>query len=59
VLQIHDELVYEIHESVLEKASEIIQNSMQGVLARSFLKYATDVPLEVHVGVGDNFGEVK
>lgn len=59
VLQIHDELVYEVHESVLEKANKIIQNAMQGVLERSYLHYKTDIPLEVHYHVGDNFGEVK
>ncbi len=59
VLQIHDELVYEIEESVLEQASEIIKSAMEGVLERSYLHYKTEVPLEVHFGSGDNFGEVK
>lgn len=59
VLQIHDELVYEIHESVLEKASKIIKSAMEGVLERSYLHYKTDIPLEVHYHSGDNFGEVK
>jgi DNA polymerase-1 len=59
VLQIHDELVYEIDEKVLEKASKIIEKAMQGVLERSYLHYKTDIPLEVHSGSGDNFGEVK
>ncbi|MEK7564536.1 MAG: DNA polymerase [Patescibacteria group bacterium] len=59
VLQIHDELVYEIEESVLEKSSKIIKDAMEGVLQRSYLKYKTDIPLEVHYGSGNNFGEVK
>ena len=59
VLQIHDELVYEVDESVLEKADKIIKNSMEKVLERSYLHYKTDIPLEVHSGCGDNFGEVK
>ncbi len=59
VLQIHDELVYEIEESVLEKADTIIKNAMKGVLQRSYLHYKTEIPLEVHSGYGDNFGEVK
>ncbi|MBP9711618.1 MAG: hypothetical protein KBD55_01115 [Candidatus Pacebacteria bacterium] len=58
-LQIHDELVYEIEESVLEKANSIIQKAMEGVLERSFLKYKTEIPLIVHFGSGNNFGEVK
>ncbi|MFZ2072512.1 MAG: DNA polymerase [Minisyncoccia bacterium] len=59
VLQIHDELVYEIDESVLEKAEKTIENAMEMVLERSYLHYKTDIPLEVHFGHGDNFGEVK
>jgi DNA polymerase-1 len=59
VLQIHDELVYEINESVLEKANKIIKNAMENVLSRSYLHYKTDIPLEVHFGSGNNFGEVK
>jgi DNA polymerase-1 len=59
VLQIHDELVYEIDEKVLEKAEKIIKDAMENVLERSYLHYKTDIPLLVHSGSGDNFGEVK
>jgi DNA polymerase-1 len=59
VLQIHDELVYEIDEKVLEKAEKIIKNAMEGVLVRSYLHYKTDISLLVHQGFGDNLGEVK
>lgn len=59
VLQIHDELVYEVDEDVLSKADKIIKEAMEGVLSRSYLHYKTDVPLLVHSGYGDNLGEVK
>ena len=59
VLQIHDELVYEIEENVLSQADKIIKQAMEGVMQRSYLHYQTDIPLEVHSGFGDNFGEVK
>lgn len=59
VLQIHDELVYEIEESVLEEAKDIIKKAMEGVLLRSYLKYKTEIPLAVHIGVGQSLGEVK
>ena len=59
VLQIHDELVYETEEKILPQAEKIIKNAMEGVLARSYLHYQSDIPLEVHAGFGDNFGEVK
>ncbi len=59
VLQVHDELVYEIEENVLLKADGIIKNAMIDVLERSYLHYKTEIPLEVHSSFGDNFGEVK
>ena len=59
VLQIHDELVYEIEESVLGKADKVIKNAMESVLSRSYLHYRTDIPLVAHSGSGNNFGEVK
>ena len=59
VLQIHDELVYEIEENILSRADKIIKNAMQNVLERSYLRYKTDIPLVVHSGCGNNFGEVK
>ncbi|HAS80973.1 MAG: polymerase protein [Candidatus Nomurabacteria bacterium GW2011_GWE1_32_28] len=59
VLQIHDELVYEVEEDILENVEIIIKNAMESVLQRSYLQYKTDIPLIVHSGFGNNFGEVK
>ena len=59
VLQIHDELVYEIEDKALSEADKIIKNAMQTVLGRSYLHYKTDIPLVVHSGSGSNLGEVK
>lgn len=59
VLQVHDELVYEIEESVLPRAEKIIKDAMGSVLSRSFLRYKTDIPLIVHSGFGNNLEEVK
>jgi DNA polymerase-1 len=59
VLQIHDELVYEVEGKELSEAEKIIKNAMQTVLERSYLHYKTDIPLIVHSGSGNNFGEVK
>ena len=58
-LQIHDELVYEIADGVLDKATEIIKKAMEEVLPRSFLNYQTKIPLLVHYGIGENLGKVK
>jgi len=59
VLQIHDELVYEVEEKILLETEKIIKNAMQTVLERSYLHYKTDIPLMVHSSSGNNFGEVK
>ncbi len=59
VLQIHDELVYEIKEDVKEKAEKIIEKAMESVLERSYLKYKTEIPILVNYGSGKNLGDVK
>lgn len=59
VLQVHDELVYEVEESVLEEAEKTIKSAMENVLYRSFLRLQTDIPLEAHSGFGKDLGEVK
>lgn len=59
ILQIHDELVYEIKDDVVESATKIILNAMQTVLERSFIHYKTDVPLIANTKCGDTWGEAK
>lgn len=59
ILQIHDELVYEVKEEFLEKTTLIIKKSMEEVLKRSYLKIDTEIPLKVSFGVGNNLGELK
>jgi DNA polymerase-1 len=59
VLQVHDELVYEIKEDCIEKAKKVIKNAMETVFPRSFLKLAVDIPILVNSGSGKNLGEVK
>ncbi|MFA5792041.1 MAG: DNA polymerase [Candidatus Paceibacterota bacterium] len=59
VLQVHDELVYEVEDGVLLEVDKIIKNAMENVLERSYLQYKTDIPFLVHSGFGNNFGEVK
>jgi len=50
IMQVHDELVFEIKEDQLETAIEIIKNSMVGAADLS-------VPLVVDVGIGSNWDE--
>ncbi len=58
VLQVHDELVYEVVEEVLAESEKVIRNAMEHVLERSYLHYKTDVPLIVHSGSGDDLGAI-
>ncbi|MDC9598045.1 DNA polymerase I [Xenorhabdus anantnagensis] len=50
IMQVHDELVFEVHESELETAEQKIRELME----QSML---LDVPLKVDVGVGDNWDQ--
>jgi DNA polymerase-1 len=61
VLQVHDELVFEVEEKVVDKVSEIVEEAMKDVIKKrpECLKGKTDVLLEVHVAVGNNWGELK
>ncbi|MCY1295806.1 DNA polymerase I [compost metagenome] len=50
ILQVHDELVLEVREDLVEQVSERIRPLMSGAAE-------LDVPLVVEVGVGDNWDE--
>ncbi|MFH1175444.1 MAG: DNA polymerase, partial [bacterium] len=52
LLQVHDELIFEIKDSLIEKSAEKIKNIMQNA---AVLK----VPLIVDIKVGENWGEAK
>ncbi|GAA3916090.1 DNA polymerase I [Gibbsiella dentisursi] len=50
IMQVHDELVFEVHESAIEAASQQIRTLMEGSMQLA-------VPLKVDVGVGKNWDE--
>ncbi|MGJ0129472.1 DNA polymerase I [uncultured Pantoea sp.] len=50
IMQVHDELVFEVKAEAVEEASQKIQALMEGSVR-------LDVPLLVEVGVGDNWDE--
>lgn len=50
IMQVHDELVFEVHSDAVESASQQIQALMEGSMK-------LDVPLQVEVGVGDNWDQ--
>ncbi len=50
LLQVHDELVFDVHNSELEKIKPIIKHEMENA-------FKMDVPLDVEIGVGKNWLE--
>ena len=50
LLQVHDELVFDIHNDELEDMKKLIQEEMQNA-------YKMSVPLDVEVGTGKNWLE--
>lgn len=50
LLQVHDELVFDVHNSELEKIKPMIKHEMENA-------FKMDVPLEVEMGVGKNWLE--
>jgi DNA polymerase-1 len=50
LLQVHDELVFDVHNSELEKIKPMIQHEMENA-------FKMDVPLDVEIGAGKNWLE--
>ena len=50
LLQVHDELVFDVHNSELEKIQPMIKHEMENA-------FKMDVPLEVEIGLGKNWLE--
>lgn len=52
LLQVHDELVFEVPRSEIETIRELVQDKMENV-------YSLKVPLAVEIGVGPNWRDVE
>ena len=59
ILQVHDELVFEIKDDKIDKARKIIEDNMKNAIPHEFLNNLDPVPLEVSSGWGKNWGEIK
>lgn len=59
LLQVHDELLFEVKNGSEKEAVSVIVAAMEGVLENSFINFKTDVPLKVSAGLAANWGEVK
>lgn len=51
IMQVHDELVFEVPEKDVPEVSKVVKKIMESV-------YEFDVPIKVDVEVGDNWGEL-
>jgi len=56
LLQIHDELIFEVNESDVKKYSKIIQDEMSSVKDSNLHSFS--IPLLVDINVGNNWGEL-
>ena len=52
LLQVHDELIFEVLEKDTEKVSELVRDKMENV-------YKLKVPIRVGISIGKNWGELK
>ncbi|ETB64106.1 TPA: DNA polymerase I [Candidatus Nomurabacteria bacterium] len=59
LLQIHDELIFEVKEEKVLEFIDIIKNEMENVIPKEFLKDLESVPLVVSASYGANWGELK
>jgi len=59
VLQIHDELIYEIKNNKVEQAIKIIENAMENVIPAEFIRGMEEVPLRVSYTFGKTWGDLK
>lgn len=50
IMQVHDELVFEVPENEVDKTTEVVKNVMENVVK-------LDVPLKVDVGIANNWEE--
>jgi DNA polymerase-1 len=59
VLQVHDELIYEIKEDVLEDVIKNIEEILIDIIPKEFLEGKVVVPLSVGVAISSDWGSMK
>ena len=59
IMQIHDELVFEVADEVLPIAQRIIKETMEGVLNAVPMKIENNIPINVSISSGKTWGEAK
>ena len=56
LLQIHDELIFEVHKNEINKIRKIIKDEMVSVAKSNYHSFS--IPLTVDINSGDNWGEL-
>ncbi len=59
ILQIHDEIIYEVKKEFVEDFSKQAEEMMATILENSYLNYDSEVPILVHSSHGKHWGELK
>ena len=59
LLQVHDELIYEIKESKVAEAKKVIEQALKDVIPGEFIKGKKSVPFLVSVSHGRTWGDLK
>ena len=57
LLQIHDELIFEVQKDDIKKYSQIIQEEMSSVKNSNLHSFS--IPLLVDINVGNNWGDLQ
>jgi DNA polymerase-1 len=59
LLQIHDEIVFEVRDSLVIEFNNQAIKIMSHILPESYVKYKSEIPFEVHSSIGRHWGELK
>lgn len=59
ILQVHDELVYEVEESRKDEIVAVIRKAMEAPLPEAFTKGMKTVPIATSAATAKNWGEMK
>lgn len=59
ILQVHDELLFEVKKEALSKAESLIKKAMESVFERSFRHVSPPLPFPVEMKSGPSWGQMK
>lgn len=59
ILQIHDELIYEVKKEKINEVIKIVEKAMISAIPEEFIKGKENVPLAVSSSYGDKWGDLK